>query len=287
MGHSPFAKRPTPFDPGTAKRRSTRVDYTCPVVLSGRDATGQPFREETVTVTINLHGCRLKTTHQVLVGMQVTVENTSLGAVEKAVCVHVWEAEAGELTHDVAVQLLKPQNMWCLENPPADWKEIAAAMVLGRQPQPTPPPVVAKPSQPPKPAPPPPKAAPEPVSTLDAETQLALLEQRAAQVMESVLTILRDQAEQIGRDSLESFRQQVEAILRDASAHIQQSAAKAYEETETALTTLRSDTAEQIQERTERVVQTAEDSLREKVGELFSTLLQPSPAKPPGPSSKK
>ena len=38
MGQSPFAKRPPRQDPGAAGRRSTRVDYVCPMILSGRDA---------------------------------------------------------------------------------------------------------------------------------------------------------------------------------------------------------------------------------------------------------
>src|SRR5258708_612439 len=53
---SPFAKRRSAEELAANQRRSTRVDYVCPVVVSGRDATGQPFRVETETSTVNLHG---------------------------------------------------------------------------------------------------------------------------------------------------------------------------------------------------------------------------------------
>ena len=61
---SPFSRQPG----GTNRRRSTRVDLVLPVVLSGRDASGETFREETQTATVNLHGAKIETTRNVLGG---------------------------------------------------------------------------------------------------------------------------------------------------------------------------------------------------------------------------
>jgi hypothetical protein len=153
---SPFAKRRSAEELAANQRRSTRVDYVCPVVVSGRDATGQPFRVETETSTVNLHGCKLKISHTVMVGMVVTLETPHAAAPAKAICVHVWDSPRGQTQHDVAVQLLRPRNLWGLQNPPADWQLLAGALVNGAQPAND---ATSTPS--PKPAPPPAPSTPD------------------------------------------------------------------------------------------------------------------------------
>jgi len=96
MGQLPFVRRPGSPDVDSGRRRSTRVEAAVRVVLAGRDASGRPFREETVTSAVNLHGGRLKTRYQVVVGMQVGIENPRTGAAEKAICVGVEEPAPGE-----------------------------------------------------------------------------------------------------------------------------------------------------------------------------------------------
>jgi hypothetical protein len=120
MGQSPFAKRPAK-DPTLGRRRSSRLDFVTPVILTGRDATGQPFHEETETYTVNLHGAKIKTRHSVLVGMQVGLECPRSGMSGKAVCVRIIPSESGEPVNEMAVQLIVPANLWGIENPPEDW----------------------------------------------------------------------------------------------------------------------------------------------------------------------
>jgi len=91
MDQRPINKRVVFGGPGQNRRRSTRVDFVVPVILTGRDASGQPFREETYTSTVNLHGAKIRTRHQVLVGSQLVVENPRNGMSEKAICVHIVE----------------------------------------------------------------------------------------------------------------------------------------------------------------------------------------------------
>ena len=131
MGQSPFVKRPGSPGLELGRRRSTRVEAAIRIILTGRDASGQPFREETETTTVNLQGARLKTRYQVLDGIQVGIENPRTGAAEKAICVRVEEPAPGQTARYIAIQLLNPGNVWGIENPPADW-EIVAAELGGR-----------------------------------------------------------------------------------------------------------------------------------------------------------
>jgi len=288
MGQSPFAKRSDSQEPGAANRRSTRVDYVCPIILSGWEAAGKVFREKTETSVVNLHGCRLRTTYQVLVGMLVVLECPKTGMSEKAICVRVWEPPPGETAHDIAVQLLKPQNLWGIERPPADWQRVAETMVHGlplRPLQGTA--ATTVPDSGSEGLAASPKTVPAPASVPVINVQLAELEQRSAQIMESVLQIVRNQTEEVARDSVEAFRQQVEILVRDAEGRIRWRAEQSYDEMESWLTTLRADLAEQLAHRTEQIVASVDEVLREKVGELFATLLKSSPGKPAEPTSKK
>lgn len=280
MGQSPFAKRAASSDQGgTSGRRSTRVDHTCPIVVSGRDATGQVFRDETETSTVNLHGCKLRTQRQVLVGMMVSIECPATQLSAKGVCVHVFDPPPGETAHEIAVQLVKPQNMWGLKNPPPDWETIAPELVKGKG-APAERAPAARPASPPvSAAPPAPVEATAPAGLPDAEMQLAILEQRAAQLMESVLQILRTQGDEFVRDTVDTFRQQVKALVKEAEEQIQKRAEKSYEDVEASLMTLRGDLAEQLSQRTDQIVANAEEALRAKVGEMFATMLKPGPKK--------
>ncbi len=52
-------------DPGTQKRRSTRIVQAVPITVTGTDALGQPFKERTTTVMVNCHGCKYQSKHYV------------------------------------------------------------------------------------------------------------------------------------------------------------------------------------------------------------------------------
>jgi len=132
MDNNPFSQTAAAQDSGTSRRRSTRIDFVTTVLLSGKDAAGSPFREFTQTSTVNLHGCKVRTSYRIMVGMLVTVECPKAGTSGKGVCVRVWDPQPGVAGHDIAVQLIKAQNLWGVPNPPADWEIVAKAMVQGR-----------------------------------------------------------------------------------------------------------------------------------------------------------
>ena len=235
MDKHPFSSSATSQESASSLRRSARIDFVTPVFLSGRDATGQRFRELTQTEKVNLHGCKLRTSYHVLVGMLVTLECPRAGATGKAVCVKVWDAPEGVGGHAIAVQLVKPQNLWGVPEPPADWAIVAKAMVEGPRVQAESPTEAAEPPSAPAPTAPPPQSSPAPAApprvpleptsslgTLSVDLRLAELEGRSARLLESFLDIMRSQAEELARTSLEEFRQQVEVLLRHAEERLRQ-----------------------------------------------------------------
>jgi hypothetical protein len=244
MGQSPFAKKGF-FPQGRPnRRRSTRIGFVVPIALSGRDASGRPFREETVTLIVNFHGARLSTCHQILVGMMVTVENLRNGQSGKAICVQVYDAVPGEATHDIAVQLVHPGNIWGVENPPADWESVAAE--LGGRAFPSEGratiPVAASQAAPTIPARPP---APQ-VSAEVASAQLAGLEKRAAEIIDGAAQSLRVRSDEVVNDVHRDFHQQLEVMVKGAEQRGVQAMERASVQFGSALETLKGEALAEI-----------------------------------------
>ena len=59
---------------GIELRRSTRIERTVPLFISGRDTGGQDFLERTSAVSVNLHGCRYPSRHDLRVGSWITLQ---------------------------------------------------------------------------------------------------------------------------------------------------------------------------------------------------------------------
>lgn len=257
MGLNPFLKRAGLQSSGTNRRRSTRVEFVTRIILSGRDANGQTFREETETDTVNLHGARLKTTHKLLVGMQVTIAHPQTGQAEKAVCVRVEEPAQGESTRHISVQLVRPGNVWGLENPPPDWA-LVAANVLGQND-----PTVSGRF----------RALTSAVSPA-GEAQAALLEKRSTELLESILGILRQQAEAITASALQEFEARLKKAEAEAGGRIDERTEKAMADVANFVETLREDMAEQLTARSVQMVDAAEVELRARVAEMLAPLME-------------
>ena len=216
MGQGPFATRKAP--PSSNRRRSTRVDFETPVILSGRDAAGQTYRDATVTETVNIHGAKVYTERKVLVGMLVTIECLKTGRSSKGVCVNTYQPSAEQPKAAIAVQLLQPGNIWGVENPPNDWATVAAAMGGG------PPSVesswsgVGQPKVPTIPV-----AAAAPVSS-PAQTKPPVppLADQAQVVVESALKQLRVQSDTVARSVLAAYEQRLAERVTEAEARLTQ-----------------------------------------------------------------
>ncbi|MDR3676514.1 MAG: hypothetical protein P4N24_13565 [Acidobacteriota bacterium] len=106
---------------GSDGRRSTRLSISLPVVIHGKDAEQNTFREDTHTLIVNQHGAKIATAHKLTLGAEVLVENTALGSVAKANVVWVSSKPNAGGLNEVGVQLVEAQNIWGLEFPPEDW----------------------------------------------------------------------------------------------------------------------------------------------------------------------
>jgi hypothetical protein len=272
MGTNPFIKSPFSRQTGFNRRRSTRVDFIVPIILSGRDAQGQTFREDSQTKSVNLHGAKLKTTREILVGMQVCIENPMTAAAEKGVCVRIEENVPGENSHYIAVQLVRPGNIWGLPKPPADWTVLAANTL---RPDAAPPqmtdaelPVA------------PPADSPSPI----IESQAVTWEQQSTDLVESVMQILRRQAEALSSVALQEFEKRLKLLEREAAERLEQRAAKTLADVSSLADDIREDMVVRIAAAGNVVADAAESDLRAKVAEILTPLLDASgnilPGKP-------
>ncbi len=108
---------------GVERRRSTRLTVTIPITLRGKEAGGREFREATHAVTLNNHGARIITVHELLPGSELTVENPSAGLAAPAVVVWSGGRRTPKDPFEVGIQLAKPGNVWGIEFPPENWQE--------------------------------------------------------------------------------------------------------------------------------------------------------------------
>jgi hypothetical protein len=261
MGTSPFTKSPFARHGASNRRRSTRIEFTVPIVLSGRDAKGETFREATHTTIVNLHGARLKTSREILVGMQVCIDNPQNGASEKVVCVRIEGDVPGEDAHYIAVQLVRPGNIWGVPDPPADW-EVVAANTLGSGHR----------SQPVIAAPPAVVPAPE-VSIPVVESQAVTWEQQSAELVESALQILRRQIEVLLNAALKEFESHLELLEKEAGNRLELRSGKTLAEVSTIIQGMREEIVGQITAHGNLVVDAAERDLRAKVAEILSPMV--------------
>lgn len=73
----------------TDKRRTDRVFITLPVSISGTDAAGQPFSEDTTTVTVSQHGASMTLKTEFGPGQEITVRRLRTRVPHVAECLVV------------------------------------------------------------------------------------------------------------------------------------------------------------------------------------------------------
>lgn len=94
------------------RRRSTRLSLAVPVVLSGKDADGKEFNEDTRTISVNKHGGRIASTHRFAWGAEVIVKNRFTGQSAKANVIWTGSGQDPQAPKEVGIQLQEPQNIW-------------------------------------------------------------------------------------------------------------------------------------------------------------------------------
>lgn len=61
------------------RRRSSRVLLWAPIRVFGVDSAGADFTEEALTTIVNLHGAKIRLTHQLLLNSEIRLYNHSTG----------------------------------------------------------------------------------------------------------------------------------------------------------------------------------------------------------------
>jgi len=108
-------------------RRSTRIEKSVPLIVLGQNRTGEPFVERTVSVSVNMHGCRYHSRHDYGVGTWVTLQAVGLISSEekpatvRAIVRSLHQPGSLRELQQVGVELETPANVWGIERPPADW----------------------------------------------------------------------------------------------------------------------------------------------------------------------
>jgi hypothetical protein len=104
----------------SVRRRSQRVLMQVNVEVSGMDAKGQPFKEETGTLAINAHGALILLHARVTSGSQIKLQNNHTR--EEQEC-HV--AFLGPVRGDkaeIGLEFTAPRpQFWRVHFPPEDW----------------------------------------------------------------------------------------------------------------------------------------------------------------------
>ncbi len=254
MGQGPFAARKSDTQSAANRRRSTRIDYQTPVVLSGRDALGQTYRDETVTQIVNIHGARIRTDRKILVGMLVTVECAKTGRGSKGVCVNTYEPSPEEPHAAIAMQLLQPGNIWGVENPPDDWAVVVASLGGVKSPTDSSWSGVASSSSPV------PRVKPI-VAQREQAPGTAAAAAAAQSVAEESAAKLRAEADAVTRSALAGYEQQLADRVSEAEARLSQCVEQAAAELAAAAQTLR----EKV---TADLVQSSMEELRGRFEEL-------------------
>jgi hypothetical protein len=118
-------------DPGTQKRRSTRIVQAIPITVSGTDALGQPFKERTTTVMVNCHGCKYQSKHYVPKNsiVKLDIPQPEPGSKPKTTegrVVWVQRPRTVRELFQIGLEFEVPGNAWGIAFPPEDWAADAA-----------------------------------------------------------------------------------------------------------------------------------------------------------------
>ena len=126
MSHSQVISTPGNLA-ATASRRSTRIEKSVPLIVLGQNRMGEPFMERTVSMTLNMHGCRYASRHDYGVGTWVTLQMVGLNSsgekssTVRAIVRSVHPPASLRELQQVGVELETPANVWGIAPPPEDW----------------------------------------------------------------------------------------------------------------------------------------------------------------------
>src|ERR1700694_1475562 len=119
------------------KRRSTRIYSSIPLAIQGLDAFRTPYLEQVCALTVNCHGCRQPSKHQVIQDDMVYLEVKQSSEVHatyscEAQVKWVQRMIIKDSPFEVALELVAPGNIWGIVSPPDDWFPIQVPKAIER-----------------------------------------------------------------------------------------------------------------------------------------------------------
>jgi hypothetical protein len=106
--------------PFSAQRRSTRMQFRCPVKIRAIDPDGNIFTEDTETTSISKFGASLKTNRQFSIGQIISIRTLDRDHVGQFQI--VWIGESGTAGEgQIGVEWVDARLFWGIEFPPEDW----------------------------------------------------------------------------------------------------------------------------------------------------------------------
>jgi len=102
------------------RRRRGRIPHKTRVILSGVDADGFSFAEETETVTVSKEGSSVRTCYNLALGQEISLRTTDKNRVGQFQV--VWRGQAGTPSDGkVGLEWLEPRRFWGMDFLPEDW----------------------------------------------------------------------------------------------------------------------------------------------------------------------
>lgn len=211
-------------------RRSTRLNRTIPLTVVGLDCYQAPYREQVSTVSLNCHGCRYSSKHEVLATSWVILELNDDNKNGQPISIRgkvKWvkrPVDSGEDLFQTGIEFDDPHNVWGIESPPSDWLPFSGPRKVETDtskakpfalPKPEPPALAAKEQKPVK-------------SSISRESKSAVAlsssESRTGQLMgelqRQMEKTLSEAASVVVQERASSALDEIRAELREDAKHI-------------------------------------------------------------------
>jgi hypothetical protein len=103
------------------RRRSHRVHIAMPVLVRGKKGEqGQPFEEQTHTISVNAHGCMVRMSTPVTRTQEITIINPKTAEELPCTVTSIGQRDGGR--QEVGVEFAEASPVfWRIAFPPEDW----------------------------------------------------------------------------------------------------------------------------------------------------------------------
>lgn len=105
------------------RRKTQRVIMRVPVRISGQNAVGSQFEEQTHTLAVNANGALVVLSVSVKKRQVLHLLNVAMGDKAECVVAHLGQRQGDQLEVGIAFRLPSP-NFWRVAFPPRDWSPV-------------------------------------------------------------------------------------------------------------------------------------------------------------------